>query len=82
MRVERLANFSSVFQREVNLSELDMLSRSRYASPEMERRRNLLGLRMTPARVYEPSKRLLKPDAEHLNAELWARGTGGVWTKI
>jgi FkbM family methyltransferase len=79
---ERLANFSSVFQREVNLSELDMLSRSRYASPEMERRRILLGLRMKPAQVYEPSKRLMEGGVENLNAELWARGAGGVWAAI
>jgi len=63
--------FSSQFAAPDTLSALDWLAGTRYASPAMERRRQLMAIRTGRQRERQPSPLLSKASAEHLNPQLW-----------
>jgi hypothetical protein len=63
--------FSSQFAAVDTLAGLDWLSGTRYASPAMERRRQLIAIRAGRQRERQPSPLLSKASAEHLNPHLW-----------
>lgn len=66
----RLSHYSSFFQSEGILQPLEFLRRSGYQAPEMERRRQLVRLRLGLQTRVEPSPRL----AAGLNAARWRAG--------
>jgi FkbM family methyltransferase len=63
--------FSSQFAAADTLSGLDWLAGTRYASPAMERRRQLIAIRAGRQRERQPSPLLSKASADHLNPHLW-----------
>ena len=63
--------FSSQFGAPDTLAGLDWLAGTPYASPAMERRRQLLAISTGRQRERQPSPLLSKASAEHLNPQLW-----------
>lgn len=63
--------FSSLFAGTGTLAGLDWLCSSAYASPGMERRRQLMAIRAGRQRQRQFSPLLNKASAEHLNPQLW-----------
>jgi FkbM family methyltransferase len=63
--------FSSQFAAAETLAGLDWLAGTRYASPAMERRRQLIAIRTGRQRERQPSPLLSKASPEHLNPQLW-----------
>jgi Methyltransferase FkbM domain len=63
--------FSSQFAAPDTLSGLDWLAGTRYASPAMERRRQLIAIRTGRQRKRQPTPLLVKESAGHLNPQLW-----------
>jgi FkbM family methyltransferase len=63
--------FSSFFAATGTLASLDWLCSTRYASPAMERRRQLMAIRIGRQRERQPAPLLEKPSAGHLNPQLW-----------
>jgi FkbM family methyltransferase len=75
--------FSSQFAEPDTLAGLDWLASTPYASPAMERRRQLMAIRAGRQRERQASPLLSKASAGHLNPQLWgglaqtAERTGG-----
>jgi FkbM family methyltransferase len=67
---ERRAH-SSQFAPPDTLARLEWLASSPYASPAMERRRQLTAIRAGRQRQRQPSPLLIKASAGHLNPQLW-----------
>ena len=63
--------FSSQFAAPDTLAGLDWLAGTRYASPAMERRRQLMAIRAGRQRERQSSPLLSKASAAHLNPQLW-----------
>jgi FkbM family methyltransferase len=63
--------FSSLFAGTRTLAGLDWLCSSPYASPAMERRRQLMAIRAIRQHQRQSSPLLSKASAEHLNPQLW-----------
>jgi FkbM family methyltransferase len=80
---EQRRAFSSVFAPPGTLAALDWLSSTPYASPAMERRRQLMAIRAGRQSERQSSPLLSKASAGHLNPQLWggssqpARPAGG-----
>jgi hypothetical protein len=74
--------FSSQFAPPDTLAGLDWLAGTRYASPAMERRRQLVAIRTGRQRERQSSPLLSKASAAHLYPQLWggAGGEGGIRT--
>ena len=72
---EKRRAFSSQFVAPDTLLGLEWLAASPYASPEMERRRQLTAIRAGRQRLRQPSPLLLKAGAGHLNPQLWGGRT-------
>jgi FkbM family methyltransferase len=73
--------FSSQFAAPETLAGLDWLAGTRYASPAMERRRQLVAISAGRQRERQSSPLLSTASAEHLNPHLWggpADGTGRI----
>jgi FkbM family methyltransferase len=68
---ERERAFSSCFAGPGMLAALDWLSASPYASPPMERRRQLMAMRAGRQSGRQSSPLLIEASAEHLNPHLW-----------
>lgn len=62
---------SSFFAPPDTLAGLDWLASTAYASPEMERRRQLTAIRAGRQRQRQPSPLLAEAGAGHLNPQLW-----------
>lgn len=63
--------FSAQFAAPDTLAGLDWLAGTRYASPAMERRRQLMAIRAGRQRERQPTPLLVKESAGHLNPQLW-----------
>ena len=63
--------FSSQFAAADTLAGLDWLASTPYASPAMERRRQLIAIRAGRQRERRASPLLIKTSAGHLNPQLW-----------
>src|SRR5262249_20926065 len=63
--------FSSQFAAPDTLAGLDWLASTRYASPAMERRRQLIAIRAGRQCQRQPMPLLVKQSAGHLNPQLW-----------
>lgn len=63
--------YSSYFVAPDTLAGLDWLAASAYASPEMERRRQLTAIRAGRQSQRQPSPLLVEARAGHLNPQLW-----------
>jgi hypothetical protein len=63
--------FSSQFAAPDTLAGLDWLASTQYASPAMERRRQLMAIRGGRQRERQASPLLSEASAEHLNPQLW-----------
>ena len=63
--------YSSQFAGPDTLAALDWLAGTRYASPAMERRRQLIAIRAGRQRERQPSPLLSTASAGHLNPKLW-----------
>ena len=63
--------FSSQFAEPDTLAGLDWLASTPYASPAMERRRQLMAIRTGRQRERQASPLLSKASAGHLNPQLW-----------
>jgi hypothetical protein len=68
---EECRAFSSQFASADTLAGLDWLAGTRYASPAMERRRQLIAIRTGRQRERQASPLLSKASAGHLNPQLW-----------
>ena len=69
--------FSSQFAAPDTLAGLDWLAGTRYASPAMERRRQLMAIRTGRQRERQPSPLLSTASAGHLNPQLWGGRSDG-----
>jgi FkbM family methyltransferase len=67
--------FSSQFAAPDTLAGLDWLATTAYPSPAMERRRQLMAIRVGRQRERQPSPLLSKASAGHLNPQLWGGRT-------
>jgi FkbM family methyltransferase len=63
--------FSSCFADAATLAGLDWLASTPYASPAMERRRQLIAIRAGRQRQRQSSRLLSEASAAHLNPQLW-----------
>jgi hypothetical protein len=63
--------FSSQFASTDTLAGLDWLAGTRYASPPMERRRQLIAIRAGRQRQRQPALLPSKASPAHLNPQLW-----------
>jgi FkbM family methyltransferase len=68
--------FSSQFAAAETLAGLDWLAGTRYASPAMERRRQLIAIRTGRQRERHSSPLLRKASEGHLNPQLWGASPG------
>jgi hypothetical protein len=73
---EQRRAFSSLYAATNTLASLDWLSSTSYASPALERRRQLMAIRAGRQRQRQASPLLSKESAEHLNPQLWEGGAG------
>jgi len=73
---ERLAVFSSYFQGEQVLGSLDLLAQLPFQSAEMERRRQLVRMRLGQQSAPLPSALLAQPSDDNLNAGFWTSAGG------
>jgi FkbM family methyltransferase len=76
---ERLRGFSSLYVNDMLLPALEALRTSRYFSPPMERRRQLMRIRTGRQANLEPSPLLAERGPMHRNVAIWMRhGTASV----
>ncbi|MBI3451255.1 MAG: FkbM family methyltransferase [Rhodospirillales bacterium] len=76
---ESLASFSSIFSRGDMLDELQFIVGTPFASPSLERRRQLLRLRLGLQTRIEPAPLLAVVSDDHLNPELWSLAGPQPW---